>query len=84
MQSYKIHWKARLEGKLIAGGEFVVQAAGVEFAHDAGWEQLADEKGEVELTVTRSFANLDQDYLTSQIAQMTPQDRADLIALLQK
>lgn len=84
MQSFKIHWTARLEGKTIAGGDFVVQAHGEEFAHDAAWDHLAEQKGEIELTVKRSFANLDQDYLIGQIALMTDCDRADLIALLQK
>lgn len=84
MKSYMAHWTARLDGKLVAGGDFVVQAHGEEFANDAAWEHLVEEKGEIELTVKRSFAGLDADYLRSQIAKMTDRDRADLIAMLQQ
>lgn len=81
IKSYKCYYRFARGG----GGELVVQAASVPDAEAECRSRLKNSIHEVaSVTVKRSFAQFEYDWMVMQIKDMTPTDRADLIKLIQE
>lgn len=85
MKSYKVYWLFRKDGHVEAGGELQRQAPDMKTAASLARSELRQHYPEqgMEINIHRAFGSFDETLVLANIEKMTPEDRLDLIALLQ-